>query len=630
MSLVFRAAKGSPLTSAEGDANIQYLSDRAEAAGFDVRRFVSGSGTTVTDAAIVSAIAAMPAAGGKLILPAGLAYALNNPIMVNKPIEIEGQGKASMYRTQKPTNLVVNHSGAAFTMQHSASLFHKFHLEYAGTQTSSTGATSKGIVVDIQEPAIYYNYGGFNQPTWPGSYGIDRVSTANFGTGIHQINGAEGQITFCDYHTFYRYGLILECRLLHDLGDMSVVGNNFYSERYNSIAGILQTGGGGLKITSCKWNQRAGNLMQYGYYGQLDGATSILQIVNNSLENIGETSIKIVPGSAKFEMVNIANNEFANYFFNGFPMAQHYVDLQGVKGSNVTGNIFRKANSAGYAIQLDAACTDYSIVPNTYFEYSDINSAVSVAAGATASVQYGATTVVPLDNRPYADQVVAAGPVYYNRLNSAGMSQPATIGGIAATIVNGIPQSLGFFQGGATPSTGVRLNGNGYVTLPIGALLDTHTQAQVEILVDLAADCPAAFLFRYGDDMAQGNFRYYIDPSIPRQGFFALNGDGGGTQGESQFETPILAPGRYHLLVNFTQTHLTYEVRNGLNQQIDIRVQKPNTAGFGNQNLYIGGTLAGLGMKGVVQDVAIYAGTKGESAGLLSVGGAQSHYAKVY
>lgn len=283
---------------------------------FDVKNGYEADNTGVTacDAEFAAAIAAIPAAGGRLYVPAGT-YLLSGAVTIDKPVYMYGDGRgATFIKTSSTTANMFNvtaASGKECTFD---------GLYFGTTVTKTDGAYIKftpgsGAVVEYTLIKDCQFQGGW--------------------TGADMTDAPYFTISNCIFHSYRFVGVIVDCTVNADAGDSLITDNcQFSGVGVNPSYGILQRASGGLKIIGNKGNQ-PGNAF-YFLDLRAGAVTSGLSIVGNNIEAASVAQIAFAQngGSGGYSNIVIADNKM------GGSLVDISVSTAGnwLKGLSITGN----------------------------------------------------------------------------------------------------------------------------------------------------------------------------------------------------------------------------------------------------------------------------------------------------
>ena len=281
---------------------------------FDVKNGygADNTGVTAADSAFAAAIAAMPATGGSLYIPAGT-YLLSGTITIDRPMHIFGDGRgSSIVKTTSATARVFNVTTT------DECLFEKFGMSTAVTRTTEA-------------------YIGFTIAAGSGNSfsAILNMDFQSAWTALDMTDAIYFWVGGCNFGSYRYAGIIVDCNVA-DAGD-SQIGPQCYFNRAAGVEptyGILQKASGGLKIIGNKGNQ-PGTCF---YYMELrsSAVTSGLTIVGNNIEAAVTANIAFGDPTATggYSNITIANNKMG-----GAPV-DISVSSAGnwLKSLNITGN----------------------------------------------------------------------------------------------------------------------------------------------------------------------------------------------------------------------------------------------------------------------------------------------------
>ena len=325
MPITTRAAKGYALTHAEMDANLAAVQALVSGA-----LIVVGTGVAATDyAAIVAAIAALPASGGSIKLTGVLNFGTLGPVVVNRPCLIFGDGSSDAYAA---TNLNTGINGTQPAVYANES-------EIAATTVYNTSQTASLFQVNAHGVTfrdIHFSNRAGSEPTagsaivLGGASGtpangaiIIQCSFNRFWINIDVVNSTAYSIAFNKIIGHVKIGIRINNVENIDEGDPNIV-NNWIMSGNNSghpDAGILWESGGGPRIQGNKISRKgaraATDTVRHRkgiWIRPLAGSNSgVFVISGNSIEAIDEAAIFLDTATnvtGAIQNVLVTGNEF--------------------------------------------------------------------------------------------------------------------------------------------------------------------------------------------------------------------------------------------------------------------------------------------------------------------------------
>ena len=308
-----------------GAVTTKYWSDgtqwAAAAGGATGTRVPSGlisgdtsAGARATNASILQTLFASP---GKVTLPAGDFCC--DPFTISATVRVEGQGGnwgiGSTFATTVPATLAAG--GVANTILRFTSTTNNFITITANAVEFGGGIHFEGAANATAGAAIRVG----NGPAVPADRVVIRNTTfRGFFTGIDIISSAGYTIADNNFLGQRGYGLRISNESNVDYGDPSIYGNTF-NATYAAPAAIYIKGGGGAKIYGNKINWASLTLTDFATYcwrkgihvDNPTGATSVLVITGNSIENIDQQGIFVdCSTTGSYSNIVVSGNEFFN------------------------------------------------------------------------------------------------------------------------------------------------------------------------------------------------------------------------------------------------------------------------------------------------------------------------------
>jgi hypothetical protein len=255
-----------------------------------VSGLAAGTGADNT-ASFQAAHDALPATGGRLIIPPGQWYCTGT-VNVTKAVIWQGSGFWADS---------VAASNGIFTSSATNNLFN----------VSSAGVVFEDLV--LQSTAATPTAGAL---IYFSACDCMRLTRCLFGGGWMQVQTVNGQIwaiTDCIFSGASKYALEVADVALPDGGDQSIIGCVFATAVAGAnSAAVHYVSGGGLKMTNNKINGAygAGAFTDGVLIDFTGGNSSIFLFSNNSVENVTDVGIKHQMGSGNFGKIIITGNEF--------------------------------------------------------------------------------------------------------------------------------------------------------------------------------------------------------------------------------------------------------------------------------------------------------------------------------
>lgn len=300
-------------------------------------------------------IQSMSVRGGKIILGCN-DYKINTPVIINKNITIEGAGAADFY--------CLNWLSAFYTTSNIEMFVVNKVCKISITDThffnSSTTLPTGGCAIRVKGVDGTNDLSKIVMNTQ-----ITRCTFNKFYDNVIMDGACQWNISNSQFHNAVRYNLVVDCLQWGDAGDSSITSCDFDSKDTlrNTIAHIYQKGGGGLKISQCKFNEVA----DYCYLGAINAITVILLISNNSFENYRISAVKLTKTSSIFRHVNISNCEFDSY-----RSGIKDIDIRaGIEHINIIGNSFSSGNTNANNTAINLNSVNQVRLMNTYSGYSN-------------------------------------------------------------------------------------------------------------------------------------------------------------------------------------------------------------------------------------------------------------------
>lgn len=249
------------------------------------------TGATASDAAIASAIAAIPSTGGALYFPFG-AYIVNSPIVINKPMVVYGDVLYSGVSSTSATNSVFQVTQG----QSGQVIFRHLNID----KTAAGQPSTAGYGIDFTPT------GGTDFVAAPV---VEHCRIANQWIGLNFKRAISARVLFNSFAEQRSASVQFD----YDVnpwggGDHFLMGNFFSNGYIGTTVGVQILGGAGFTIALNKfigYQVQCALNVQNGRLNQSD-----LWIWNNSMEAQPDTvSLISLQGLEAFDMIKVENNQ---------------------------------------------------------------------------------------------------------------------------------------------------------------------------------------------------------------------------------------------------------------------------------------------------------------------------------
>lgn len=344
----------------------------------NVREFgAKGDGTTNDTAAMQAA----HDTGSLIYYPAGT-YKFTTITMASGGIVGDGQTETILSSTNTGTEDLISCTGASVGGPANGLTFRDFQV--LGTLDGSNPAKASGGAIAVKPSSGENSYASFYN-----------VTTNYVPTGIRMVAASLWNITACNFLAYDVAGVDVANSNDKDSGDSTIQGCVF-SNPYTTGAAVLQRSSGGLRVIGNKMlGGGEGYKLSYestaGVVGT--GATSILFLVGNSIENMNGSGVSLTrsSGTQTFKNIVIQGNEFAGQSFHISSDSNTFIEQMVVSGNvfqmpgsgltygialvavndlSVSGNVFRGNGGTPLALGL-TSCVNVKIGSNVYANIAD-------------------------------------------------------------------------------------------------------------------------------------------------------------------------------------------------------------------------------------------------------------------
>ncbi|SDE67114.1 Pectate lyase superfamily protein [Mucilaginibacter pineti] len=280
------------------DGTISATGSGTDLGWFDVKRYGAiGDGLTNDTAAILAAIADIPAAGGVLYFPIGQ-YLVSGSLTIDKPTVIIGCGGLGGGEVgtivTKPSSCILMTSGTSDL----------FVINSNQCQIKNIGLWNTSVTTPTAGRGLLLNKSV--------SFRQQDVTISNFYINQEIVNGYLWNVDACVFNDAVATNLIIRDVALPDGGDANISNSWFFAGKYANTDHILWTSGGGLKVNNIKFNTT--NLAtnpRHCISALLTDNTVDFLCVNSSFENFNGYGIGIIPNTGvNFSEVIINGNQF--------------------------------------------------------------------------------------------------------------------------------------------------------------------------------------------------------------------------------------------------------------------------------------------------------------------------------
>lgn len=294
----------SDTTSSDNTGTILVTSDgkrikRIYSENINVKWFgAKGDGSTDDTSFIQSALTSTGSVNGTLFFPSGN-YKTTGGLTISSKMNLLGEGESLKVTTNPQPTTYVKGTTSIFSSSNSGDLLtinengvqinNMTFYSTASTPTGSGITVNKGNLFKFIDSGIY-----------------------NFNVNMNIVNGAYWMVRGCEFYNPVAYNMIVNFVELTDGGDQSLIYSNFNTGSRGGITHLLYKGGGGLKITSCKFNQGGATGTDAFECIKMTndvGATADFLISNSSFEHYTGRAIHLAP-VYNFNNVIINGNQF--------------------------------------------------------------------------------------------------------------------------------------------------------------------------------------------------------------------------------------------------------------------------------------------------------------------------------
>jgi hypothetical protein len=302
----------------------------------DAQSGVDKTGATDSTMAFNNAVAAAALIGARLRVGGGTFLIRNGQI--NSPVEIECSGRyGTTFFTDSTTDpvLTINTTGE---VEIRSVCIRGSQSATAGSLVKLNGGSSSGNAFSCFRDVLF-------------QYGYTSIDTTSSYAWV---------VDRCYFTGFVQYGIDVNNTVNADAGDSTIAFSVFAGATGATAACINHRASGGLKIIGNKLNTG-----QYGYKMQLQGATSDLMIVGNSIENATAAAMGFFWTSGSFNNIVISGNQIA-LCPSGILMndTHSFFSVAALNGNTITG-------ITQYGIVIDNA-SDVAVGGNTIIGSSGI------------------------------------------------------------------------------------------------------------------------------------------------------------------------------------------------------------------------------------------------------------------
>jgi len=243
-----------------------------------------GDSTTDNTTAFRNAIAALPAAGGEVLIPKAGKYIISDTLLVTHPTIFMGVGGLGAGTTGDITNqpavtiIMTSATKDAFVIN-----AHKCEFYNIGISNNQTSAPTAGHGILLNDAV------GFR---------MEYCTVEFFYDNVQFVNGYLWDIRACLFKDPVKYNLIIGDAVLPDGDDSNLSDCWFYAGKYAGASHIRYTSGGGLKCNNLKFNStNTGQNPLHCFDIEMASNTVDNIITNCSLENFSGSALYDVPGS---------------------------------------------------------------------------------------------------------------------------------------------------------------------------------------------------------------------------------------------------------------------------------------------------------------------------------------------
>lgn len=265
---------------------------------FNVKVYgAAGDGTTDDTAAVNSAIAAIPSAGGVLYFPAGT-YKTSGGFTLAHPTLVRGDGMAAAdgFTAGASTVQCTSTTASLFTVSAETATFADVALYCTVTPTAGAGVTVNGS--------------SSNQKC-----SFDRVSVYGFYINIDIQTGQASDLHNCLIVGPQLYGVRLQDTLSTDAGGTLIEGCDFFAGAVNATAAIEILSGGGVRIsnTTVVGSQSGTHFYTHAIERTASCTTGVFLVNNCSFESCLGSAIVLTQTAGNWHLNVLSNLEIAYY-----------------------------------------------------------------------------------------------------------------------------------------------------------------------------------------------------------------------------------------------------------------------------------------------------------------------------